>query len=122
MHPTGIEPALKASEASVLSIRLQVQNITKLLRQWLSYHIFRILSSKRPFQNVSIQVKNKEKGVSNVIKLRKLGIGSSFRAVPHAGVPINKLSNARTSKVCIVCSIDTVPNKLKRGRMAQGFA
>ena len=25
MHPTGIEPALKASEASVLSIRLQVQ-------------------------------------------------------------------------------------------------
>ena len=24
MHPTGIEPALKASEASVLSIRLRV--------------------------------------------------------------------------------------------------
>ena len=29
MHPTGIEPALKASEASVLSIRLQVQNYYK---------------------------------------------------------------------------------------------
>ena len=26
MHPTGIEPALKASEASVLSIRLRVQS------------------------------------------------------------------------------------------------
>ncbi len=31
MHPTGIEPALKASEASVLSIRLRMQNITNLL-------------------------------------------------------------------------------------------
>ena len=31
MHPTGIEPALKASEASVLSIRLRMQIITKLL-------------------------------------------------------------------------------------------
>ena len=53
MHPTGIEPALKASEASVLSIRLQVQIITNLLRQWLSYHIFRILSSKPIFQNLT---------------------------------------------------------------------
>ena len=32
MHPTGIEPALKASEAFVLSVRLRVQvNITNLL-------------------------------------------------------------------------------------------
>ena len=27
MHPTGIEPALKASEASVLSIRLRVHKL-----------------------------------------------------------------------------------------------
>ena len=31
MHPTGIEPALKASEAFVLSIRLRMQNVTNLL-------------------------------------------------------------------------------------------
>ena len=43
MHPTGIEPALKASEASVLSIRIRVHitgialNITNLL-QSMSYN------------------------------------------------------------------------------------
>ena len=31
MHPTGIEPALKASEAFVLSIRLRMPIVTKLL-------------------------------------------------------------------------------------------
>ena len=42
MQPTGIEPALKASEAFVLSVRLRLLNaisgdITKLLRITLSY-------------------------------------------------------------------------------------
>ena len=44
MHPTGIEPALKASEAFVLSIRLRVHKkiiITNLLHH-LEYHIIRI--------------------------------------------------------------------------------
>ena len=43
MHPTGIEPALKASEASVLSIRLRVHyNSGKMLRKCyatVAYHI-----------------------------------------------------------------------------------
>ncbi len=42
MHPTGIEPALKASEASVLSVRLRVHiTLTKWydLRQRYQYNI-----------------------------------------------------------------------------------
>ena len=42
MHPTGIEPALKASEASVLSVRLRVHiALTKCnnLRQRYHYNI-----------------------------------------------------------------------------------
>ncbi len=42
MHPTGIEPALKASEASVLSIRLRMQIITNLLHH-LVYDIIKKL-------------------------------------------------------------------------------
>ena len=39
----------------------------------------------------------------------------------RAGGAINKLSNARTSKVCMVCPIDTVPKELKSGRATQEF-
>ena len=37
------------------------------------------------------------------------------------GVPINKLSNARTSKVCMLCPMDTVPKELESRRAVQEF-
>ena len=37
------------------------------------------------------------------------------------GVPINKLSNARTSKVCMLCPMDTIPKELESRRAAQEF-
>ena len=49
-----------------------------------------------------------------------LQVHSGWTAARRA--PINKLSNARTSNAYMVCSMDTVPKKLERGRAAQGFA
>ncbi len=49
MHPAGIEPALKASEAFVLSIRLRMQIITKLLHH-LDYSITKIAACLPEFE------------------------------------------------------------------------
>ena len=54
MHPTGIEPALKASEASVLSIRLRVRRTKKLLNYYKFITAFSILTYLIPYVNVKV--------------------------------------------------------------------
>ena len=48
----------------------------------------------------------------NVIKLRGLASTVLAGAVMQ-GILINKLYNARIAKVCMVCSLDTVPKNSK---------
>ena len=57
---------------------------------------------------------------ANILKL-KSDASAVLAGDIAQGVPINKLSNARTSKACMICPMDTVPKKLESVRATQEF-
>ena len=60
--------------------------------------------------------------MSTVIKARHSGIGSFCRGGTTQAVPINKLSNARTAIVCMVCFHRHCPKNSKEGVPHRSFA